>query len=612
MVMRVGMEMRRISQGAFRAFKHLQRLLTSFYRLFPHPPLVAFCTPFNRSLIEPLGDAVIAYTLPHKGYHAEVDRLAVEHRLDVLVRTLPGEEKLSFPLERQVFLLTEPPACSLPDSSPSAARSDRLGLTQVLGAGAIVVTSCALAEALQREQVLDERSITLIPADGAVRAAEMLHQICQKITEAPPPAKPAGPLTPLVSIVTPSFNQARYLGRTIDSVLAQTYPHIEYRVLDGGSTDGSLDVLRSYGDRVEWSSGPDRGQTDAINKGLGQSRGSIRAYLNSDDVLLPHAVERAVEHFLRHPECDVVYGRARYLSDDDRVLHPYITMEYSFASLMERCCICQPATFWRTRIAERVGGFDESLDFAMDLDYWLRIDRAGGRIEHVPEELALTRVHPETKSKSARREVLAEVFAVCQRHGGHVHMHYFRELWYHLCKERPTGWPRWVGLIPGARQSLAWLHHLWWNRRQYAPQAMARWLVEQGRYWLVHTSWLRPVVAPVRRLYGALLRPWLPLPLGEDNWLGPSGVIDLPEQSADQVWRLTGAPCDDMQLTVRAGRQCVGVWSLRRGRSEQVQFRVPSGVTRARLRFSRSQFLDGRRISFRVEQTNLFPASTGG
>jgi hypothetical protein len=291
-------------------------------------------------------------------------------------------------------------------------------------------------------------------------------------------------------------------------------------------------------------------------------------------------------------------------------LHPYITTDYSFASLMERCCICQPATFWRRRIAERVGGFDESLHYAMDLDYWLRIDRAGGRIEDIPEELALTRVHPETKSKSARREVLAEVFAVCQRLGGHVHMHYFRELWYHLCKERRTGWPRWLGLIPGARQSLAWLHHLWWNRGQYSPRAMARWLVEQGRYSLVHTNWLRPIVAPARRLYAAVLRPWLPLPLGEDNWLGPAGVIGLPEQSTDHIWQLIGTPCDDMDLTVRGSRQCLGVWSLRRGRCEVVQFRVPPGVARIGLQFSRSRFLDRRRVAFRVEQTNLFTPAT--
>src|SRR3954467_14632031 len=106
---------------------------------------------------------------------------------------------------------------------------------------------------------------------------------------------------PLVSIVTPSFNQGRFLGRTIDSVLGQDYPHVEYLVVDGGSTDESLAVLRGYGDRVRWLSEPDRGQSDAINKGLAQSRGDIVAYLNSDDVLWPGAIRTVVDHLQRRP-----------------------------------------------------------------------------------------------------------------------------------------------------------------------------------------------------------------------------------------------------------------------------------------------------------------------
>src|SRR5262249_50072446 len=123
---------------------------------------------------------------------------------------------------------------------------------------------------------------------------------------------------PLVSIVTPSFNQGRFLKRTIDSVLGQTYPHIDYQVIDGGSADDSVAILKSYGDRVRWVSEPDQGQSDALNKGFARARGTVRAYLNSDDVLLPDGVAKAVGHLLRHPDCDMVYGDADYIDENDR------------------------------------------------------------------------------------------------------------------------------------------------------------------------------------------------------------------------------------------------------------------------------------------------------
>ncbi len=272
----------------------------------------------------------------------------------------------------------------------------------------------------------------------------------------------------LVSIVTPSYNQGRFLRRTIDSVLHQTYPHIEYVVIDGGSRDESVAILQSYGDRFAWVSEQDRGQTDAINKGFARTHGDIRAYLNSDDVLLPHAVEQAVAHFRRHPDWDMVYGRADYIDERDRVIGDYATADYSFPRLMRDCCVCQPAAFWRSRIAQRVGPFDDRLHYAMDYDYWLRIDRAGGRIEHVPETLACSRLYPETKTLSARREIYREIFAVCQRHGGYVDRHFFYGLWHHLCEERDRGLARHLAGCPRLREAAVSLHYRWWHRRQYS------------------------------------------------------------------------------------------------------------------------------------------------
>jgi glycosyltransferase involved in cell wall biosynthesis len=242
---------------------------------------------------------------------------------------------------------------------------------------------------------------------------------------------------PLVSIVTPSFNQGQFIGRTIESVLGQSYPHIEYCVIDGGSTDTTLDVLRSYGSKLMWCSEPDRGQTHAINKGFAQSQGSIRAYLNSDDTLIPNAVETIVDLFRRDPTVSLYYGDAHYIDADDRITGLYVTAEYSFDRLMHDCCICQPAAFWTAEIAKKVGPFDESLHFVMDYDYWIRIDRAFGRIRHAPVILANSRLYSTTKTLAHRREIYNEIFAICTRHVGYVSRSYVEGYYHHRLDEGP-------------------------------------------------------------------------------------------------------------------------------------------------------------------------------
>src|ERR1043165_7804200 len=202
-------------------------------------------------------------------------------------------------------------------------------------------------------------------------------------------------MPPLVSIVTPSYNQGRYLRRTIESVLSQDYPHVEYIVIDGGSSDESVDILRNYGNRFFWRSQRDRGQADAINQGLRLAQGDLIRYLNSDDVLLPGAIATLVLHFQENPSWDVVYGNAYHIDEQDRVLGAYPTAAYDFERLLASCCICQPAAMWHRRIQDRVGLFDDRLHYALDYDYWMRIDRAGGKLVHVPEFLACSRLYAE-------------------------------------------------------------------------------------------------------------------------------------------------------------------------------------------------------------------------
>lgn len=276
---------------------------------------------------------------------------------------------------------------------------------------------------------------------------------------------------PVVSIVTPSFNQARFLDRTIQSVLGQDYPHVEYIVVDGGSTDGSVDVLRRYGDRLGWRSEPDRGQSDAINKGFARCHGAIHAYLNSDDVLRPGAIRTVVEHFRRQPDWDLIYGKALHIDADDGVLGHYPTADFHRDRLLENCFICQPAAFWRACLARRVGRFDADMHYAMDLDFWLRSEKAGGRLAHVPEVLACSRVYPETKTLSARERVYREILQTCRRHAPQAGFSQYFAYWHHRCHEAQRGWPRWLRALPRPEYWLALLHARW-DRHDGRPIAL--------------------------------------------------------------------------------------------------------------------------------------------
>jgi hypothetical protein len=258
---------------------------------------------------------------------------------------------------------------------------------------------------------------------------------------------------PLVSIVTPSFNQGRFLRRTVESVLGQTYPHIEYVVIDGGSSDASVEILKSYGNRLSWISEPDRGQGHALNKGFARTHGEIRAYLNSDDVLAPGAVEKVVAYFLAHPNWDLVYGRAHFIDEGGHITGTYPTAPYSFRRLVEDNCLCQPAVFWRAALAEKVGPFDEHLHCCMDYDYWLRIATSGGHLAHVENLLANSRLYPDTKTLSCRLQMYQESIAVCRRWAGFVPHGHIEGLWRQRC-----------GQVPLLPLVLAFLHRGWCNR----------------------------------------------------------------------------------------------------------------------------------------------------
>jgi glycosyltransferase involved in cell wall biosynthesis len=253
---------------------------------------------------------------------------------------------------------------------------------------------------------------------------------------------------PLISIVMPTRNHAHFIRDSIDSVLSQSYDNVELLVMDGASTDDTVEILKSYGDRIRWISEPDKGQADAINKGMKLLRGEILAYLNSDDILLPGALEKIVEFFNDHPECDMVYGNADYIDVDGEVIGTYNTADYSFERLMHDCCVCQPAAFWRRRIAERIGPFDVSMQTAMDYEYWLRMATSGAIIYHVHEKLAQSRLHEDAKTLAMRGVIYREVFEICERHGGYVSLSYYTGLWAHRLYEAWSGGGRLRRILP--------------------------------------------------------------------------------------------------------------------------------------------------------------------
>jgi glycosyltransferase involved in cell wall biosynthesis len=222
-----------------------------------------------------------------------------------------------------------------------------------------------------------------------------------------------------VSVVMPSLNQGEFIRTAIDSVLDQDYTPIELIVVDGRSTDGTVDILREYDDRLQWVSESDGGQTPAINKGFRMATGEIIGWLNADDLYLPGAVRTAVEFLIRRESADLVYGDADHVDRDGRFIAPYPTEPFSLSRLQQTCFICQPAVFFRRRVFDRVGLLDEYFSSAMDYDYWVRIAQRG-EIAYCPVRLAQSRLHRGAKTVRLRLEHQRLAVEVVRRHFGEI------------------------------------------------------------------------------------------------------------------------------------------------------------------------------------------------
>jgi glycosyltransferase involved in cell wall biosynthesis len=211
---------------------------------------------------------------------------------------------------------------------------------------------------------------------------------------------------PKISVVVPSFNQAKYLELTLRSILDQQYPNLELIVIDGGSKDESPDIIRKYEKHMKfWCSEPDGGQTQGIIKGFSHATGEILCFLNSDDLFEPGALREVGEYFARHPDADAVYGNALWIDADGNTLQPKKEIPFNrFIWLYTYNYIPGMSMFWRRTIYDKAGGLNPAFQLAFDADLWIRFSDAHGKIKHVARQWSRMRYYPDQKNRRLREQ----------------------------------------------------------------------------------------------------------------------------------------------------------------------------------------------------------------
>lgn len=220
---------------------------------------------------------------------------------------------------------------------------------------------------------------------------------------------------PRISIVTPSYNQACFLETTIRSVVEQDYSDIEYIIIDGGSTDGSQEIIKRYADRIAfWVSERDNGQSDAINKGFRKCTGDIIAWINSDDLYVDGAIPLVAKYFSEHPDVDMIHGDIDFIDGHGKFLSKVKTADFTLPELLVTNRVSQPSVFWRRKIFDEIGYLDESFHYVMDYDFWIRVAMKH-EVRHVGATVAQFRLHDTSKTISSNDLFLVEILIIIDR-----------------------------------------------------------------------------------------------------------------------------------------------------------------------------------------------------
>jgi glycosyltransferase involved in cell wall biosynthesis len=311
--------------------------------------------------------------------------------------------------------------------------------------------------------------------------------------------------SPLVSIITPSFNQAAFLEQTIRSVLEQDYPNIEYMIADGGSTDGSAEIIKRYSDRLAWwVSEKDKGQGGGINKGFARAKGEFIAWVNSDDYYQPGAISAAVAALQAHPEAAFVYGDVQVVDKDGKILNNLHYKNWTLPDLMTFHILGQPAVFMRRSALEKAGYLDPNYHFMLDHQLWLRLGLQGG-MQYIPQLWAGAHYHEDCKNLAQAAEFGKEAYRIVE----------------------------WMNSTPEYAEDMAWLLP---NIQAGAERINAFYLLDAGEYTRSFRSYWR----------GFLLAPDIILP----EWyrmiyalLAPLGLQKLREKRIHaRVSRLNAVP----------------------------------------------------------------------
>ena len=357
-----------------------------------------------------------------------------------------------------------------------------------------------------------------------------------------------------VSIVMPSYNQAPFLREAIDSVLAEPYPDLELLVMDGGSTDGSVEILQGYGERIIWESARDRGQADAINKGFRRASGDILAWLNSDDRYVPGAIALAAAALHGDPAAGMVYGEGEIIDREGKLLGRFgATQTFDLWTLVHVSdYIMQPTVFMRADVLREVGGLDESLHFGLDWDLWIRI-ASRRKVLYLPEPLAQTREYTDTKTSTGGWTRLRELRSIMTRHGA-------------------TGWP------PGARA-----YGLDTLRLQFPALFGPSSLADRDA---LRRNPFAPLLRPLHKLYGLLitLQSFRSPRVFPDGWVGPEGRLLMPWDGRAARLELQLEVSDHpglspMQIEVRAAGQSTSGRRENKGHLE-LALDLPGGASR--------------------------------